>query len=486
MPGISDGTPADVQEQDDWVPVIDVPKQRPIVVQFSKPMETSSIDLGSTFIVEKVDSAGSFIESVDGTVKVNSQSLLFYPDGGWDNGAYYKYTLRSGGYDIVPSSQVNTIYPQFVANQNYDCGLDAICDDSGLPLQTQTLGAMEFLEVDGSYRKYIVARGGPDMDAGGPDLVQYFRGSTESSSVPQLLTAKPLSDANANFFSERNTAANFTTKSNNAFSYQYNTQEYGPSEENDPNSDPAFDPNGVLPSPNSAKIISKGERSDQASDPNVNGISVGCSFQVPLDHSDPIMQECPEHKFTYLTAALVADVTDEVDPEKGVKVNIWPTQIMSTSIDIMAAITLAPGTPFDDQFGANYPGFTGPQILRMRYADNDGDGYRDDPVEGWIDDSDGELTLSANVSLYLDAPYVTAYGLTFDAGHNLNSYKIEMELTGSVSFMEDGRMLVEQYNLNPVDIGVEFTASDGSYFGYGDLVIPQNGNFLQFVSQPIK
>jgi len=486
MPGISDGTPADVQEQDDWVPVIDVPKQRPIVVQFSKPMETSSIDLGSTFIVEKVDSAGSFIESVDGTVKVNSQSLLFYPDGGWDNGAYYKYTLRSGGYDIVPSSQVNTIYPQFVANQNYDCGLDAICDDSGLPLQTQTLGAMEFLEVDGSYRKYIVARGGPDMDAGGPDLVQYFRGSTESSSVPQLLTAKPLSDANANFFSERNTAANFTTKSNNAFSYQYNTQEYGPSEENDPNSDPAFDPNGVLPSPNSAKIISKGERSDQASDPNVNGISVGCSFQVPLDHSDPIMQECPEHKFTYLTAALVADVTDEVDPEKGVKVNIWPTQIMSTSIDIMAAITLAPGTPFDDQFGANYPGFTGPQILRMRYADNDGDGYRDDPVEGWIDDSDGELTLSADVSLYLDAPYVTAYGLTFDAGHNLNSYKIEMELTGSVSFMEDGRMLVEQYNLNPVDIGVEFTASDGSYFGYGDLVIPQNGNFLQFVSQPIK
>ena len=61
-----------------------------------------------------------------------------------------------------------------------------------------------------------------------------------------------------------------------------------------------------------------------------------------------------------------------------------------------------------------------------------------------------------------------------------------MNLSGEVKFLEDGRMVIEQYNLDPVDLDIRVQINDGSYAGSIPLTIPAQGNYLQYVSDPIK
>jgi hypothetical protein len=73
-----------------------------------------------------------------------------------------------------------------------------------------------------------------------------------------------------------------------------------------------------------------------------------------------------------------------------------------------------------------------------------------------------------------------------DPTHNLLSYPITMNLSGEVKFLADGRMVIEQYNLEPVDLNIRVQINDGSYAGEILLTIPAHGNYLQDVSDPIK
>lgn len=490
MPGIFDGAEDDLQPTDDLIPVSEIPVNRPIVVQFSKDIMESSVSLGGSFKVDKISEAGTVINSIPGEVTLNARTLTFYPDDAWEAGGLYRYVLGSGGYEIVGQDDPATFYPEYLATDDYACdGTDAICDTTGLPLQTQPLSALKINEVEtGVVRKRMIGRYGAAPEAGGPDSIQYFRAGETRNNVVQLLTTQPISDVNANFFSERDTSENFTNKNGLRFKYTYDVQEYGPTNIPDPYTTVERDPGGVLRSPNSAKILSLGERQVGITDPVVNGVNIGCGYEGPLDHSDPVPLTCPDHKFTYLTGALFAEVTDHVD-EKGVLVKIWPSQIMSTSLDMFAAVSLSAGfpPPQDDFFAGGQEGATGPQMLRMRYADYDGDGYRSDLIKGWISNDDGQLTLTADVDLYLDAPYVSILGIGFpQSTHDLTSYPLSMELSGPVTFLDDGRMLVEQYNLSRVDIPVDFTDSDGGNLGNADLYIPERGNYLKFVSETIK
>ena len=133
---------------------------------------------------------------------------------------------------------------------------------------------------------------------------------------------------------------------------------------------------------------------------------------------------------------MFAEVTREYDPNKGLKVLIWPSQILTTSADLAPIVDLAQNDPSQPFSGLNYPvppagflateepGYTGPQILRMRYADSDNDGQRREPVEGWIQESGdtGELMLSATLDLYLDAPSLVDRGLTVQKGESGSVY----------------------------------------------------------------
>src|SRR5690606_24871958 len=99
-------------------------------------------------------------------------------------------------------------------------------------------------------------------------------------------------------------------------------------------------------------------------------------------------------------------------------------------------------------------GKTGKQILRMRYAHDD-TGERTAPIIGRIlpSDSGNGSMMSVNLDMYVDAPFVLAWGGNIpNNSSNARSLEISMDLEGSINFLEDGRMMVEQVNTHPVNI----------------------------------
>ncbi len=504
MEGITEedsSLPSDITPEDDLIPISTIPYDRPIVISFSENIDPESIVVGGTFSVERIDNTGAAIEQVPGRLVKEPRRLLFYPHSGWVEGQLYQYVLQSAGYEVAFAGTIRT---RIVSTEDYTCGIDAICDEAGLPLQTQVLGAGEVLSVDGTgteadYMLASLGRRSNDPDAGGPDLVQYFRGGQRSDSVLQSLSTAPVSDTNANFYTERDTpeeyyALNVNWQESGAI-FRYNTQEYGPTTEDDPYSDESIDPNGVRPSLNSAKVLSlpaEVPAGNQAPGLWVSSINTGCGFQehpqggdfaTPYTFSDPQLLECPENKFTYLTSSLMAEVTSEVNENGEIKVLIWPSVIMASSIDVMAMVSLAAGTPFENQLTAIRDGATGPQIMRMRYAGEN----RDQPIEGWIQSTVDGPVLKAEVDLYLDIPGIADLAVQSNlGGTNMASYPVTMNLTGPVDFSDDGRMIVQQHNLNPVNIRLKIASASGTYVAEIPQIIPERGSLLQYISEPIK
>ncbi|WP_133493065.1 Ig-like domain-containing protein [Alcanivorax sp. 24] len=481
FPGLNSGTEYDMKPEDDHIPVMHLPGNMPIIVTFSKNIDPKSVLLGDSFIVESINPDGSIISEVSGNIEIHPRSITFYPDQPWSKGQLYRYSLASNG-DINSSSAICD-------------GTGSICDGEGLPLQTQILGEISISEVDppnpSSFfppeREYKTLKTKISSTAGGPSISQYFRGGDFSNSVIQQLVAAPSSDTNANFIHEANEAVGdgvFAIEITDI--YRYQSEESGAfGQPLDPKSDPELDPNGVLPPPNSAKIVSRDTKGLPPSEaPVLNGVNVGCGYAstVPWDESDPfnsygIPMECPEQKFTYLTGALTALVTNTYDQDNGIKVEIMPAQIMSTALTVR-------------QHAGTYSfliASSGAQVMRMRYEEDE-NGQRTMPVTGHITNGpNGKPLLKATVDLYVDAPELSEVGLQFnEPSHSLISYPITMELSGEVSFLDDGRMLIDQYNLNPVDIDIRVQVPDGSWGGSMLLRIPAYGNRLQYISSPIK
>ena len=483
FPGYQSGTQYDNKPADDLLPIMEMPANRPIVINFSKEIDKESVVLTQTFIVERLSEQGNVLGEVDGDVNVLSKSVRFYPDEPWVQGQLYQYTLASN--DDMNSS---------VALCD---GTDAICDVTGLPLQTQVLGTTDIVPVEPPdptaifppERETRVLKNPPLADGGGPSLVQYFRGGKETTNVLQSLSNLPVADVNANLIHDANINVDEPFPPGLfgdplGLLYSYRVEEPGPSSQPDPYADPALDPNGVLPPPNSAKVLSTNVRGlPPGENPVVNGGNVGCGYSqfVPYDPSMPfftygIPLECPQDKFTYIIGALNAEVTNDYDPEKGLKVIIWPSRIAATGIYVRARFQNVPNV-----ISSN----SGPQYLRMRYA-KDQAGNRTQPIIGWIKNEGGSPKLGASVDLYVDAPAMKD-GLIFNTPtHNLVSYPISMDLSGDIRFLADGRMVIEQYNMNNVDLNVRIQVPDGSWAGFLDLRIPSHGSRLQYVSETIK
>ncbi|MEQ8260986.1 MAG: Ig-like domain-containing protein [Alcanivorax sp.] len=485
MPGIAQGD--DPRPPDDNLPVGHLPHDRPIIVAFHQDMDLDSIQLGSSFLVEKISEDGSTLGSVPGTLVKKSRQISFMPDSAWEADKLYRYVLRSGGYSIQQGSFDSSLE----SSDDFTCdGSQAICGANGLPLHTQVLGAANLHTFPGaSIQPVVLAKGAPDQKAGGPDMIQYFRGAQASNGILQGLSAAPVTDVNGNLFHEMDTDENYS-----GGQYSYNVQERGPTNEPDPYSDPALDPNGVRPTANSSKVLI--QQTDQSYPLLVSSVSVGCGHRPSpslgmIDFSNPDKHECPRHKFTYFHSALFAEVTDHFDSDKGLKVLIWPSTILATSFNINPLNSFAAGTPgFEDQFAQDAVGNSGPQVLRMRYTDSDNDGRRDDPIEAWISYSENDQTpiLEADVDLYLDAPSVVDHG-GFGANEgstNLNSYPIVMNLSGPVTFLDDGRMMVKQQNVAPVTLPLTILVSGETYAARQRLVIPERGSLLQYISNSIK
>ncbi|GAA5139493.1 Ig-like domain-containing protein [Alloalcanivorax gelatiniphagus] len=573
-------------QPNDILPLMSLPANRPIVLQFTKAIDPDSVRLGESFDIFRVDAAGQPVdengdpvtdpEPIPGQLTVEGQRVTFMPDEPWEDGQYYQYTLSSNNYTDTTVGFENSVYP-FIGSRNAVCdGTGSICskeEGQGLPLRTQPLGITKRTPItpdgmDGVYKvvaDYIVNNDYFMVDTGGPDMAIFFKGEEANNSVLQTLRSTPDVDVNGNMIHDADnvigklpalvgfTPANyFTSATSNSKApledgtlptSNYPFHEAVPSMP-DPNADPAYDPSGVQGFPNSAKILSMNtegldvpwfaDGANLAANPTssyvyagilgVDGANVGCGYDesyYPTTGEPGYEQEeqnigliitnlasglfpkskptlCPQNKFTYLKLGLNADVTDEYEQGKGIKVKIYPSQSISTSFDSYAR------NPMLGKPTMAVP--SGEQIMRMRYAKDDptcedtqaAPCRRTQPIIGWIkEDAQGTPILTADVDLYIDAPYLgpVLSDLNVSLRHNLRSYERKMTLTGPVAFLDDGRMVVQQRNQNPIDIDVKLyfapeventLLGTGTAAGRIPYLIPQDGVFIQMISQPIK
>ncbi len=561
-------------QPDDILPLMSLPANRPIVLQFTKAINPDSVELGGSFDIFRVDAAGQPIdgETIQGSLNVEGQRITFVPDEPWADGQYYKYTLSSNNdTDPAEGYSYNTAY---IGSEDAVCdGTGSICGEDGHPLRTQPLGITYRIPITpddagGALRvvaDYLVGNNYFIPGAGGPNMAIFFKGEPASKDVLQTLRSSPDTDPNGNLTHDaENTIGKLTTlvgftppfyltdpatsgehlPDGTLPTVDYPFEEPVPSVP-DPDADSVYDPSGVQGLPNSAKILSLNTRGTDlpwfAEDTNfsanafaslqyaaflsVDGANVGCGYddaydpatgeagyaQAVLDDvtivlpyllsdqypkSEPTL--CPERKFTYLKMGLNASV-GRYDPEEdAIKVEIYPSQSISTSFVSYARNAIA-GSPT-----LALP--SGEQIMRMRYAKDDPSCVdteaapcsRTQPITGWIKEGDdGRPVLTADVDLYIDAPAIGAIlnSNSKQLRHDLRSYPATMSLSGPVSFLDDGRMVVQQRNENPINIDVKlYVASqeDSSATGEGTAAgriryrIPQDGVFLQMASEPIK
>lgn len=477
------------READDLIYVPELPSNRPIVTIFTKDIDSQSVS-ASTFIVERTDEDGEPVETISGNAVVEGNTLTFWPAESWHVGARYRYTLVSTG-DMTGAAPV-------------ECGVNAICDLEGLPLQTQLkeTGRRDFTNAEALDEVPVAP------EAGGPAMVQYFTAVDATENVLQVLRA-PTLDRNGNLVAERNFPG---LEGGSPMFVDFASREYLVEEKSgadfeplpeqctEPGSD-CLDPEGVQPLPNTSKLISartgeyqwvrENASGGRASVSWVSGVNTGCGYEA--DNSTPAV--CPENKFVYLSSGLIAEVGAYDPDEEAVAVTIWPGQITVTSMPTPTV------TPIGFVFGIE----TGPQRIRMRYSHDPacdpeaGECLRNSPIQGWIRNDGSGPVLEAKVDAYVDAldleRTVAQLGLALEVKeylHEIVSVPITLELQGDVEFLPDGRMVVNQFNANAATIkghvlGIDPTVPDVLLsVVMVEFVIPEGGVHMQYVSSPVK
>lgn len=179
---------------------------------------------------------------------------------------------------------------------------------------------------------------------------------------------------------------------------------------------------------------------------------IGCSVDAV---------SCEKYKeFIYKTAKLdVAVVAEPIVGDDGITripVKLHPSVLLTTSSNVWIKLdndflaTLATETGDPNQ---SLP--TGPMVMRMRYQGDNRDGL----IDGFISDVNGQLTFETVLDVYMDAPYLNSRlsGLANTRlEDNMRSFEINgLQLSGPVTFLDDGRMVIEQRNVNPLDLAIQ-------------------------------
>ncbi|MDX1755109.1 MAG: Ig-like domain-containing protein [Marinobacter sp.] len=308
-----------------------------------------------------------------------------------------------------------------------DCSAGTlVCSEDGMPLQTDLL-------VDPS-------------DVGGPDLSIYFTGTEPTTSVFTQLRNFPVRDANSNYVIDCGTPGG--TDCLEPFTHETDGD------------------GGFLPTANAGRLMVVDSDGDGVGDSSAGDARVGCS---------PDGADCPTNKFIYQTYGLDTEVVgpafDEDGNTIGVRVLLYPTQLATTSATVVVSASLLLGSDINSA--------TGTQILRMTY----GEPTEDNPlglVEGIISEGpDGRPIFSATADLTLDAPNLSGV-----SSHDVYSKPVQLKLSGPITFFDDGRMQIEERNVEAEDITVNAVA-----FGVDveiPLRIPAEGVYLNFITNPIK
>ncbi|TDT43181.1 Ig-like domain-containing protein [Halospina denitrificans] len=435
----------------DMLPVSTMPADRPITVVFSQSMNLESIRLGETFIVEKVEANadGKPVtevgegELVSGRLEKNNQRIRFYPDESWEEGSFYRYTMAS---NADPNPDTCTENPP-----------KAVCGANDLALKTDLLEGLD--DGDG---------------ANGEDpLVIYFEGAEPKETVFTPLRNLPIRDTNSNFLIDCNPSEN--SDGNREFDND-NNDCLEPFEASHQGSDEG----GWEPAANSTKLRIRGNETKGGSPARV-----GC----------PTRETCPRDKFIHQTYALNTEVKgpgtydptpadpNSGDEVEGIRVHLYPTALATSSISVFVdATSLGIG---------EQESVTNTQVLRMRYAKDDptcsSDCERSSLIPGVITTGDdGQPVFRTRVELLLDAPDML---IPLSGSHDLYGRPFTLELKGDITFFDDGRMQVEQWNTNLVGENDELlvTANAGGLVTLElPLEIPKDGAYLNFISNPVK
>lgn len=400
-------------EDDDHLPVSVLPADRPIRVTLSQDIDPASVRLGDTcgsgsFRVERVavDGDGNPVASPDGD-KRKYQCEEAVP-GRLEAGARTLTFIPDQPWEDGAAYRYGLQSVNRASGQQPDDCVsgEAICSQAGKRLQTALLE-------------------GPEPDWGGPDLEIHFRGAPATDSVFQALNNLPSADINANGF---------------------------------------FD---------------DGEPGYGDGEPGVNTTRLEVLGGSTLTQNPRLACDTPERCDIQVVGALNSEVigpgeydnprTEQQERLPAVRVGLYPTQILASSVTVEADVLIEGGIPIESP--------TGTQVMRMRHPEDGG------LIPGWIVATDQGPEFRADVDLYLDAPYLEA---PLGGQHNQHSYPLTMELTGPVTFLPNGRMVINQVNGNVIPISVELTQLLGFLGASIHLQIPAGAVKLQYLGVPLK
>lgn len=127
---------------------------------------------------------------------------------------------------------------------------------------------------------------------------------------------------------------------------------------------------------------------------------------------------------------------------------------------------------------------TGVSILRLRESDG--------PIMGYIVQEEGvdEPQFIAQLNLYMDAPDmriqvdIPLLGGLITVNHNLHSLPLTALVKGPITFMPDGRLVIEQSNVAAMNLTINITSIAGN--GSIGLRIPADTMRLRLIGAPLK
>jgi hypothetical protein len=167
-------------------------------------------------------------------------------------------------------------------------------------------------------------------------------------------------------------------------------------------------------------------------------------------------------------------------------VKLHPTTIYTSSLDVYVKLDplLTMGLSLTGGMDA-IP--TGPMSMRMRFQ-KDANGERNELINGYIStNNEGQLTFETELDVYVDAPYLAPNVLGSTLDHNLRSFPIDkLKLSGPITFLDDGRMQIEQRNVEIVTL--EGVNINGNVMIIGNIdmtmtvSIPNNELYLNYLS----
>lgn len=460
----------------------ELPANRPIRLTFSKPVHVPE----KAFVVRDSEN-----KKVPGKLSQTKYDLTFTPDKPWEIGESYRYRIEteapSYDSDGVPESS---------------CGEDSefVCGENGYPLMTAPLAAQVILDGKNDEVNRQV-----DERYAFPPHEMFFVGAPNTKTVLQALRNTPTLDP-----------AGLLTY-------------YGDMDDKAEELDLLDDDVEI---PNSTKLVFK------ARDGILQEVNLGC-------RDDDYEEECPANSYIHLAGNLNSEIIGPAkyeclyehnnDDEDGVDycveateldgksfnrdeneitlengealaIGIYPTAIMTGSADVFAKIGLT-GSFLDDILdflgivdaiaeseGGWLPSPTGIQVMRMHPqseregADEDGHPLlKDNPnglIPGWIRNTSAGPVFETKVDLYLDAPYLAVLG--GEGEHNQRNYPLTLDLRGPVEFLGDGRIQINQRNLNEAAVDVKLSNLTFNSTAEINLKIPQGKAFMLYQGEPVK